>query len=245
MVRNRTAFLKLEGWATFADQPLSCVTRDCIYREGVLLHIITVACKGWIKYCSVFYWSTVYSYSFLRSRSTANVALVLNPCSSLTRLSNPPSLLLKEVSICSCEMPWRQRSKSTLPKAEYVAIVTAFRKITLRKTFYSYSWMNRAVPKQGIYEKILLGRGVKMKSAKTNNQCQHHNWLYRIKVVKVESPISSIIFQGLKRNLLTPVMVQIIGRVRIWLWASDLENQGIQTECRPASLSLCDFPWRL
>lgn len=33
-------------------------------------------------------------------------------------------------------------------------------------------------------------------------------------------------------------MVQVVGRVWIWLWASDLENQGIQSISQPASLTL-------
>lgn len=33
-------------------------------------------------------------------------------------------------------------------------------------------------------------------------------------------------------------MVQVVGRVWIWLWASDLENQGIQSKSQPASFSL-------
>ena len=33
-------------------------------------------------------------------------------------------------------------------------------------------------------------------------------------------------------------MVQVVGRAWIWLWASDLENQGIQSTSQPASLSL-------
>lgn len=33
-------------------------------------------------------------------------------------------------------------------------------------------------------------------------------------------------------------MVQVVGRARTWLWASDLENQGIQSKSQPASLSL-------
>lgn len=33
-------------------------------------------------------------------------------------------------------------------------------------------------------------------------------------------------------------MVQVVGRVWIWLWASDLENQGIESKSQPASFSL-------
>lgn len=45
-------------------------------------------------------------------------------------------------------------------------------------------------------------------------------------------------------------MVQVVGRAWIWLWASDLENQGIQSESQPAFLCLLwlspiDYKWIL
>lgn len=106
-----------------------------------------------------------------------------------------------------------------------------FKRTVLHKSLHNHSCMSNTFPKQEI-----------------NAVCTREwNWVVSqglpnpvtiIDVVELKSSSYSYIFQGLIKNLLTPVMVQVVGRAWTWLWASDLENQGIQSKSQPASLSL-------
>lgn len=132
------------------------------------------------------------------------------------------------VFMCSYKISWLQRVIS-IPRMQSKWTLSWLHETFLHKSFDRYLSMSKSFPKQWEYMQVCTNEWNWVASQGLPNPASIIN------DGEFKSLSCSYIFQGFilkkkKKNLLTLVMVQAVGRVWIWLRASDSEKSRISKD---------------